>query len=189
MPVAGGTGMAEPFDKLREQKAQTQELLGRIVMLWGDIMGLVYSLPEVLEFSSPDAIKLCLAELNGDGTRIDHLAKLLKHKPKFAGVGEERIATTLRVLAKLKGLAIKRDAFIHGVPTMTMQRDIHTKELVLDGCYLIQTRKLDEKARYMKVPEAAEEFLNDLTSAYDELLRIARPMLFEDWHRLWLTAP
>ncbi len=158
-------------------------------MKWGDIMGLVYGLPNDLEFSSPDAIKLCLAQLNGDGTRIDHLIKLLKHQPSFAGVNEDRVTATLAILAKLKTLSHKRDIFIHGVPTISVKRDVATKEVIRDGCYLIQTRQPDEGRKYVKVPEAAEDFLIELGGAYDELLKVARPMLFEDWLELWLTAP
>ncbi|EEY07067.1 predicted protein [Brucella pinnipedialis M163/99/10] len=66
-----------------------------------------------------------------------------------------------------------------------MKRDQDTRETIRDGCYLIQTRELDEKDRYLKVPEAAETFLTELQEVYDQLLQVTVPMLFEDWQQLW----
>lgn len=89
-------------DRWKEERAKTQELLGKILMLWGDIMGLVYRLPEALGFSNPEAIQLGLAQINGDASRVAYLSKLLKHEPKLADVDAQRSADALAALSKLK---------------------------------------------------------------------------------------
>lgn len=168
-----------------EEKAQTKVLLGEIVMLWGDVMASVYRLPSAPGLANPEAIQLGLAHLNGDGTRFTYLSKLLRHNPKLADVDEQRIADTIAVLARLNKMNKQRDSFVHGLPVLTMKRDQDTRETIRDGCYLIQTRELDEKDRYLKVPEAAETFLTELQEVYDQLLQVTVPMLFEDWQQLW----
>ncbi|MCB4918047.1 hypothetical protein ACI50E_06470 [Brucella sp. ZJ1_1] len=176
-------------DRWKEERAKTQELLGKILMLWGDIMGLVYRLPEALGFSNPEAIQLGLAQINGDASRVAYLSKLLKHEPKLADVDAQRSADALAALSKLKKMNDRRDGFVHGVPVLTMKRHRDTREIIRDGCYLIQTRELDEKNRYLKVPEAAETFIAELEAIHEQLLRVTSPLLFEDWERILGTQP
>ncbi len=173
----------------KDERAKTQELLGKIVMLWGDIMGLVYRLPEALGFSDPEAIQLGLAQFNGDGSRFEYLSKLLKHEPKLADSNQERTTDALRVLAALEKMNKRRDNFVHGVPILSFKRNIDNKEVIRDGCYLVLTRKLVEKDRYLKVPEAAQEFIEELEEVYEQLLRVTTPMLFEDWENIWGSQP
>lgn len=117
------------------------------------------------------------------------MSRALRHEPKLTEANEECVANAITVLLQLKKLNEKRDRFVHGLPVISMKRDLSTKEVLRNGFYLIQTRKLDEKQRYLKVPEAAEAFLAELEQGYEQLLRVAKPMLFEDWERLWGVQP
>lgn len=173
----------------KEERAKTQELLGKIVMLWGDIMGLVYRLPEALGFSGPEAIQLGIAQLNGDGQRFDYLSSLLKHEPNLAHTDSARTANALAALSTLTKMNKTRDSLIHGIPVLSFKRRLDTKETVRAGCYLIQTRKLVEKDRYLKVPETAQAFIAELEAVHEQLLQVTHPLLFEDWEQIWGKQP
>lgn len=172
-------------DDLDKQWADTERLLGQIVMKWGQTMGMVYGLASDLEFEAPDAIRLCLAGANGDGSRITQMLNLLRHQPLLMSPNTARTAEAVAALKQVQSLIEKRDSLIHGVPIISLKRDVKTRKVIRQGCYLIQQRIWDEEKRFVKVPEAAQRHLDELEKASDALLRVARPMLFEDWEKLF----
>ncbi len=174
------------FDREWEE---TEALLGKIVMTWGDAMSLVYGLPQDLGFESPAAIQLCLANANGDGSRISQMKSLLRHEPILYEKNAQRKEDAIKALSNLEKLIPERDSLIHGVPTKLMKRDIYTMETVRLGVYMIQQRKWNEDERFIKVPEAAEAHLEKLKEGREMLLRVAKPMLFEDWEAIFGDLP
>lgn len=168
---------------------KTEVLIGKIVIRWGYAMGLVYSLPEEMGFQNFAAIRLGLAQLNGDGTRLTHMRKLIEHEPKLFEDPKNRSVQAIKALKSLERLIPERDALIHGIPVSSYKRDPRTKERILEGAYMIQQRQWLDSERYVKVPELATEHLNKLESAYESIQRVARPMLFEDWETIFGFLP
>lgn len=168
--------------------AETRELLGQIVFRWGAAMGLVYAIPKSLEFENEAAIRLGLAALNGDGARIQHLMALISHPENLTPAESGRKEEAKKALKKLAGLTAERDGLIHGIPIISFKRDLPSSHVVRNGCYLVQERAVDDERRFIKVPDAATEHLAKLNDAYNDLQKVAHPILFEEWVA-FLTAP
>jgi hypothetical protein len=168
---------------------KTEVLIGKIVVRWGYAMGLVYSLPEEMGFQNFAAIRLGLAQLNGDGTRLTHMRKLIEHEPKLFEDWKDRSVQAIKALKSLERLVPERDALVHGIPVYSYKKDPKTKETTLKGAYMIQQRHWLDSERYLKVPEVATKHLDNIESAYESIQRVARPMLFEDWESIFGFFP
>lgn len=168
-----------------EDWRETEALLGKIVITWGYAMGLVYSLAQEMGFQNFAAIRLGLAQLNGDGTRLSHMRKLIEYEPKLFDDPRGRNVEAILALKALEKLVPARDALIHGIPVSSYTRDPATRAFIREGAYMIQQRHWSESERFVKVPERAREHLEKLESAYEGMQRVANPMLFEDWHSLF----
>jgi len=164
-------------------------LLGKIVVRWGQAMGLVYSLPEEMGFQNFAAIRLGLAQLNGDGTRLTHMRKLIEHEPKLFEDWKDRSVQAIKALQSLERLVPERDALIHGIPVSSYTMNAGIKETILEGAYLVQQHRWLDSERYVKVPEIATKHLEKIRSAYDTMQRVALPMLFEDWETTFGFVP
>ncbi|WP_167693601.1 hypothetical protein [Sinorhizobium meliloti] len=168
---------------------KTESLFGKIVVRWGQAMGLVYSLPEEMGFRNFAAIRLGLAQLNGDGTRLTHMRKLIEHEPKLFEDWKDRSGQAIKALQSLERLVPERDALIHGIPVSSSKMNPGTKETILEGAYLVQQHHWLDSERYVKVPEIATKHLEKIRSAYETMQRVALPMLFEDWETTFGFVP
>lgn len=168
-----------------EDWREIESLLGKTVTQWGHAMGLVYSLPEQMHFENFAAIRLALAQLNGDGSRIAFMQRLIKHRPILFDDPRERTQEALAALKELFRIVPERDAIVHGIPVWSYKRDALTKEIIREGAYMVQQREWDDANRFVKVPEQIITHLEKLEKAHDSLLRVARPMLFEEWEEIF----
>lgn len=171
------------FDE--EQWTEIERLVGRVVLRWGRLMGLVYALPEKLGFPNDKAIVLGLAQLSGDGSRLDYMRKLLQHAPPLHSTDCATNVAVLRALKSIAALIPERDSIVHGIPLWSMKRDAKTRLVIRDGYYLSQPRQWDESTKYLKVPEVVQDHLAKLDAAYESLLPFAAPILFKDWSEIF----
>ncbi|MDK1377077.1 MULTISPECIES: hypothetical protein [unclassified Sinorhizobium] len=170
--------------KDHDEWLKTEAVLGKIVVQWGHAMSLVYSLPEEMGFENFAAIRLGLAQLNGDGHRLSYMRRLIEHEPKLFDDPQHRDQEALQALKALEKLVPQRDALIHGIPVLSYKRDTKTKERIREGAYMLQQREWNESTRFIKVPETALKHLEKLGTAHDSLSRVATPMLFETWRSM-----
>lgn len=176
--------MVSDDDEWRE----TEALLGKIVIEWGKAMGLVYSLPKEMGFPNFAAIRLGLAHFNSDSLRLAYMEKLISHKPPLFDDPRARSEQALAALKALEKLTRERDSLMHGIPVSDYVRDRKTREIIREGAYLVQQRKWDS-SRFIKVPDAAVDHLRKLKEANETLLRVAKPMLFENWVEIFGFQP
>jgi hypothetical protein len=115
------------------------------------------------------------------------MKSLLRHEPSLYEGDAQRKEDAIKALKSLENLIDERNALIHGVPIKSMKRNIETMETVRLGVYMIQQREWNESKRFLKVPEAAEAHLDKLKKAREMLLRVAKPLLFEDWEAIFKT--
>lgn len=169
--------------------SRTEALIGKIVIQWGHAMGLVYSLPKEMGFENFAAIRLGLAQLNGDGHRLSYMRKLIEHKPSLFHDPRQRERELNIALKSLERIVPERDALIHGIPVATYERDPETREIIREGAYMVQQREWQDSNRFIKIPEVAHDHLQKLEMAHESLQRVAKPMLFETWEEIFGFRP
>lgn len=163
---------------------EIEKLVGRVVLKWGRLMGLIYGLPSELGFPNSKAVALGLAQMSGDGSRLDYMRKLLQHSPPLHRASEEAVISLLSQLKILSGLIKERDSIIHGIPVWSMKKDTKSRKIIRHGYYLVQHRQWDEGRRFLKIPERVHSHIEQIDQAYSSIFPLAKPLVYADWQDL-----
>lgn len=182
--------LPERNDSWTEHWAPMEALLGRVVTDWGQTMALVYNLPDALGLEKAEKLQGRLAWMTGDHARIQCLLDIIEHSPLSPeNANSEKRALVAQALCELKRLAGLRDALVHGLPVVSFKRDLDNGSVIRRGTYLVQTRGKTEEARYLKLPEAGEEFIANLDDIKSTLFDIVHEISIEAWRAFTAEQP
>ncbi|MCA0943391.1 hypothetical protein LCM08_00540 [Salipiger pacificus] len=182
--------LPERNDSWTEHWAPMEALLGRVVTDWGQTMALLYNLPDALGLEKAEKLQGRLAWMTGDHARIQCLLDIIEHSPlSLENADSEKRALVAQALCKLKRLAGLRDALVHGLPVVSFKRDIVDGSVIRRGTYLVQSRGKTEDARYLKLPEAGEDFIVQLAEVKASLFDVVHEVSIEAWRAFTAEQP
>jgi hypothetical protein len=145
--------------------------IGKFVSQWGTAMGMVYQLPESLDFEDHKTTTFMLALLNGDEVRANTLCKVIKRKQGENFFKSDKTLkdseSALKALKELEKIGKKRNALIHGVPTVVVTCATFPKDQQRNGVYMVQKRETDSDKQFFDVQTEIESLLESL----DEICR------------------